>query len=386
MKPIETDIIIIGGGPAGSTTAIYLKKLGYDITLVEKKKFPRETLCGEFLSQEVTDILKEVDLFKDFWSLDPIQLKKIKVIDDSGKEIQSPLNFDAYAMKRSVFDSLLLDNAKSKHVNLIQPATVNSVKKINSGFISEIVNESDEVVQLKSKLVIGAYGKQNPLDKKLNRGFISKKSFLNGVKFHLPVELLNEKFCDEIRIYTNDGLYCGMNQVSKSEITVCFLENRKKNRTPSRERLIEMIGRNRSFRNIFSERAIAYLHSANIYGTGNIYFGKREVVEKGIIMAGDSARVIAPLAGDGIGMAMESAKILYDVLSKYKLNQNNLSGIFQDYANQYEKAFNKRLKTARIVQRLILNNKLRKIGFSLADKYPSIITYIIKLTRSGSSK
>jgi flavin-dependent dehydrogenase len=44
MNVLETDILIIGGGPAGSTTALYLSKLGYDITLIEKKKFPRETL------------------------------------------------------------------------------------------------------------------------------------------------------------------------------------------------------------------------------------------------------------------------------------------------------------------------------------------------------
>jgi hypothetical protein len=39
-----------------------------------------------------------------------------------------------------------------------------------------------------------------------------------------------------------------------------------------------------------------YLNSANVYGTGNIHFGKREVVENGIIMVGDSARVIAPIS------------------------------------------------------------------------------------------
>ena len=66
MNILETDILIIGGGPAGSTTALYLSKPGYDITLIEKKKFPRETLCGEFLSKEVTDILKELNIFQEF--------------------------------------------------------------------------------------------------------------------------------------------------------------------------------------------------------------------------------------------------------------------------------------------------------------------------------
>jgi menaquinone-9 beta-reductase len=378
----ETDILVIGGGPAGSTTALYLSRLGYDITLIEKKKFPRETLCGEFLSKEVTDILKELNIFKEFVSLKPNQIKSFRAVNDSATELHSDLNFEAYAMKRSVFDSLLLENAKKQNVNIIQPAIVRSVSKINSGFVSEVENESGEVIQVKSKLVIAAYGKQNSLDKKLERSFINKKSFLNGIKFHLPIELLKEKFSDEIRIYIDEGIYCGMNQVNDSEITVCFLENRKYSKIPSRERLTEVINSNKNFRTIFSNEAINYLNTANAYGTGNIHFGKREVVENGIIMVGDSARVIAPLAGDGIGMAMESAKILYEVLNNHKLVESELRSIYLNYKQLYEKAFSKRLAAARIIQAIILNKKLRKIGFAFADKYSALLPYLIKFTRS----
>jgi flavin-dependent dehydrogenase len=99
-----TDILIVGGGPAGSTTALYLSQIGFDITIIEKKAFPRETLCGEFLSKEVTDILKELNLFDDFTSLNPNKLKSFRTIDESGIELVSDLNFEAYAMKRSIFD------------------------------------------------------------------------------------------------------------------------------------------------------------------------------------------------------------------------------------------------------------------------------------------
>ncbi|MBP1683127.1 MAG: FAD-dependent oxidoreductase [Ignavibacteriaceae bacterium] len=133
-----TDILIIGGGPAGSTSALYLSQLGFDITLVEKKAFPRETLCGEFLSKEVTDILIELNLFNDFISLNPNKLKSFRAVDDSGIELKSDLNFEAYAMKRSVFDLLLVEKAQSRKVNIIQPAEVISTTKSNSNFISEI--------------------------------------------------------------------------------------------------------------------------------------------------------------------------------------------------------------------------------------------------------
>ncbi len=378
----STDILIIGGGPAGSTTALYLSQLGFEITLIEKKVFPRETLCGEFLSKEVTDVLKEVNIFDDFISLKPNKLNSFRAVDESGIELKSDLNFDAYAMKRSVFDSLLLNKAKERNVNIIQPAEVTSTAKTNSGFISEIVDDADQTVKIKSKLVIAAYGKQNILDKKLGRDFIDKKSNLNGIKFHLPISLLQKSFSEEIRIYTDERLYCGMNQVSDAEMTICFLENRKRSKIPSRERLIEVIISNKYFQKVFSDKAIDYIKTTNVYGIGNIYFGNREVVENGIVMIGDAARVISPLAGDGIGMAMESAKFLYEIISKYKLDEANLEKIYLNYKKQYEKVFGKRLMTAKIIQGVILNKKTRELSFGLAKNYPSLLPYLIKFTRS----
>lgn len=385
MKNLETEILIIGGGPAGATTAIYLSQLGFGITIIEKKVFPRETLCGEFLSKEVTDILKELNAFDDFISLSPNKLKSFSIIDDSGIELKSDLNFDAYAIKRSVFDSLLLEKAKTRNVNVIQPAEVISSAKINSEFISEIEDGSDEITQIKSKLVIAAYGKQNILDKKLEREFVNKKSNLNGLKFHLPVKLLKYSFSNEIRIYADEEIYCGMNQVSDAEITVCFLENRKQSKIPSRERLIDLIKSNKHIQKVFSDEAINYLKSADIYGTGNIYFGKREVVENGIIMIGDAASVISPLAGDGIGMAMESAKLLYEIMCKNNFDETNRETIYLSYRNSFKKIFYKRLKTANIIQEIILNRKYRKLGFGIANKYPSLLPYLIKFTRSSKT-
>lgn len=383
MNELNTDILIIGGGPAGSTTALYLSELGFNITLIEKKIFPREVLCGEFLSKEVTDVLKELKIFNDFLSLNPNKLNSFRAVDESGIELNSDLNFDAYAMKRSVFDLFLLNKARDKNVKVMQPAEVISTIRSNREFISVIEENNGNKLQIKSKLVIAAYGKQNILDKKFDRDFVNKKSNLNGVKFHLPTNLLDKQFDDEIRIYTDEELYCGMNQVSDTEMTVCFLENRKQSKIPSRERLIEVIKSNNYFKKVFSEDAIDYIKTTNIYGTGNIYFGKREVVENGIIMVGDAARVISPLAGDGIGMAMESAKLLYSVFSKY--NPDNIDKIYSDYVTQYEKIFSKRLKTAKIIQGIILNRKSRRLGFGLVKNYPSLLPYLIKFTRNSKT-
>ena len=384
MNKSETEILIIGGGPAGSTAALYLSQLDFDITLIEKKVFPREVLCGEFLSKEVTDILKELNLFNEFITLNPNKLNSFSAVDNSGATLKSKLDFDGYAIKRSIFDSFLLGKAKQNNVNVIKPAEVISHVQTEAGFISIVETGFGEILEIESRLVIGAYGKQNVLDKKLDRKFVNNKSDLNGVKFHLPINLLKEHFKNEINIFIDDGIYCGINQVSNSEITICFLENRKKTKIPSRERLIELINSSKYLKNIFTDDAISFLKSANVYGTGNIYFGKKDLVENGMIMIGDSARVIAPLAGDGIGMAMESAKLLCEIIKKHS-NNLNISGIQTDYQKKYNQIFLKRLTAAKIIQKILLNKFLQINGFRLVNHFPLLLPYLIKYTRNSQT-
>ena len=48
----DFDVIIVGGGPAGASAAIHLAARGARVLVAEQKKFPREKLCGEFISPE----------------------------------------------------------------------------------------------------------------------------------------------------------------------------------------------------------------------------------------------------------------------------------------------------------------------------------------------
>ncbi|MEK6552371.1 MAG: FAD-dependent oxidoreductase, partial [Bacteroidota bacterium] len=93
------DAAIIGGGPAGSTAALYLNDLGFNVCLIEKKNFPRETLCGEFLSKEVIDSLKNLNLFDGFLKLNPNPITNFKFYNDSNDPIETKLKFPAYGIK-----------------------------------------------------------------------------------------------------------------------------------------------------------------------------------------------------------------------------------------------------------------------------------------------
>ena len=67
----QFDVVIVGGGPAGSVAARSIAAAGYTVAVLERRSFPREKLCGEFLSAEVSRTISEMGLQREFQALLP---------------------------------------------------------------------------------------------------------------------------------------------------------------------------------------------------------------------------------------------------------------------------------------------------------------------------
>ncbi|MCX6120693.1 MAG: FAD-dependent monooxygenase [Ignavibacteriales bacterium] len=380
MNEPQYDIAIIGAGPAGSTAANYLARAKFRTCIIERKSFPRETICGEFLSGEVTEILHELDLIKQFQLLRPNTLTAFRYSPEHSRSFRSALLFTAYTMKRGKFDAFLLDNARKAGAVVYQPATVEQLIKNGAQYqIALSIDGKQE--QITARYVIGAYGKNSPLDKTLQRDFLGSKSRLNGVKFHVPKRFMQNIPDHEIQIYTAQDMYCGVNAVDEETVTVCFLERHAPGGVPARERIIELIKLNKQFAEIVSGDFETSIESFPFYGTGDIYFGKKNIVENGIFMIGDASRVIAPLAGDGIGMAMQSAKVLASVIEegrKKVMNDDTLAGIYQAKWNIH---FRRRLYIAQRIQTMLLSQFGKKASEALLGGFPSLLSAAIEQTR-----
>ncbi len=375
------DVIIIGGGPAGTMAALYLSKYGFNTCIIEKKKFPREVLCGEFLSGEVSKTLKELSLFESFLSVNPVKISKFKFINEKGTEISSEFDFPAYALKRSLFDHFLFKSAVNRGVKVYQPAEAKIINRDGYKFLVQIKISDDQDIIINSDYVIAAYGKQNILDKKLNRSFVGSETELKAIKFHIPNTCISNFPADEIRIYTGEGIYCGLNRVSEQETTLCFIEKRINGEQSSHNRILNLINTNKKFGKLFGKDFDKLLHKLPIYGTGNIFFGKKTIVENGMFMAGDAAGVIAPLTGDGVGMAVQSAKLISSLLAEQKNKKYTRKELEDIYLSEWNKLFLNRIRIAIFIQKLIITKTMNNFSFSLVKTFPFILPKLVRVTR-----
>jgi len=375
------EIAVIGGGPAGSTVSTLLARTGFKVCLIEKKLFPREVLCGEFLSVEVSKILKSLNLFDDFLKLNPNPINALSLFFEDNKKVQASINFQAYALKRSIFDKFLLDAAIKTGVKVFQPYVVKNIyRQVGNYFLEAFDNNN--IINISANTVIGAYGRTGILDKKLKRNFVGKHTLLNGLKFHISNNSLIDFNINEIRMYLSNGIYCGINAVNRKETTVCFLENRKSYKGSAKENLIELFFNKYKYSNPVHDVFRKEIFSLPVYGTGNIFFGRKKIIEDGIHMIGDAARVIAPLSGDGIGIAMESAVLLAEILKSKRDNKLTKKETEFLYINKWKSIFRKRLVTSSILQKIVLNTFTRKLAYNATSSNSTIINSLIKKTRS----
>lgn len=360
--------------------SLQLARAGYSVCLVERRAFPRETLCGEFLSHEVVGIIRNLGIDREFLSLGPSPITRFTLCPERGPMVSEPLGFTAYGLKRGAFDQLLLDTAIRNGVRVLQPADADEIIRSGEGF--EIhCRMNDTRLTLQSRWCIGAYGRTSPLDKRLRRPFAGERTRFNGIKFHVPATTLTGISADEIRIYTGPGIYCGVNHVDGGFATICFLERRSAENVPPRWRLRELVAANKHFADVAGVAAIAALDDAPVYGTGNIYFGTRNLVENGMFMVGDAGRVISPLAGDGIGMALQSAQVLGTLFGEHRRAGPDARILEAEYYRQWERMFNSRLRAAAALQRIMLSTPLRRFGVALLSLSPSLLRAAIGMTR-----
>ena len=154
MNLKKFDIAIIGGGPAGSSAGILLSKKGYSVSIIEKKTFPREVLCGEFISKEVVEFLKVNFLFEEFIKLSPNIITSFRFTGENGKELLSLLEFPAYGIRRSKLDSFFLNKARENGAEIYQPAEVKEIQKQAEGYVLKIKSEDRDEFTLNCKIMI----------------------------------------------------------------------------------------------------------------------------------------------------------------------------------------------------------------------------------------
>jgi flavin-dependent dehydrogenase len=325
MQNQTTDVLVIGGGPAGSTVSTVLAQRGLKVTLYERLKFPRFHI-GESLIPETYWVFKRLNMLDKMKASKFVKKYSVQFVNAAGKE-SAPFYFhdnkphecsQTWQVIRSEFDALMLENAREHGVNVVQPGRVQEVLFEGDRAVgARVQNESGEEQSVYAKVVVDASGQSTMLqnrfklrlwDPVLNKGAIWtywKGAYRDTGKDEgatVVIQTTNRKGWWWYIPQHDDTVSLGVvgpfdymfkdrgshEQVYNEEVAAC----------PAVQKRIAG-----------AERATGY------YATKDYSYRSKQVAGDGWVLAGDAFGFLDPLYSSGVLLALKSGELAADAIA-----------------------------------------------------------------------
>jgi flavin-dependent dehydrogenase len=351
MTKLTVDVAVVGAGPAGSTLAALLARRGYSVALIDRDTFPRDKLCGEFLSYDAMPIVDALGLRDE---LDAHAAPEITHCRIAGRHRNYEFDFPHPARGVS---RMLLDDA------LFRRAVAAGSQAI-TGTASEVTRDgvTFDGGTVRARVVAGAWGRWGRFDQQLGRAFVRDRSHRNfGFKRHYRKP--GGTGVGTIELYSFKRSYLGVNDVEGGITNICGLVHA--------DRLQGLKGRWDAFIETIraEEQPLEDLYARHIpaqegfLSSEPVIFRSRSAVEEGIFMIGDASGVIDPLTGNGMAMALQSALVAAPFIAAV-LENGDRQCRENAYRNRHAQLFGRRIGWSRRVAFLLsrpalLDNILR---------------------------
>lgn len=358
------DVIIVGGGLAGLSTAIMCRKAKLEVLLLEKYAYPFHKVCGEYISNEVRPFFDYIGMnLRDF---DVSEIKKLRVSAVNGQTARCDLASGGFGISRFQLDNELANLAESLGVVLLTHTTVT---KIEGKQVFTAKNEA-----FSGKIIVGSYGKRSTLDRHFKREFIEERSGYVGVKYHIKTDFPK----DVIALHNFKGGYCGMSAIEADLYCLCYLIDRdvvrKHGSIEATEK--EVLSKNENLKNVFENAEFVYDKPLVI---NEISFKAKTKKEGEVVMVGDTAGLITPLCGNGMAMAIRGGVKLSELIVRYQNSTSN-EELFRAYQTFWNAEFKTRLWAGRNLQRLFGSNLPTNLAIGFFHSFPALLPPIVKLT------
>lgn len=390
----DFDVIVAGAGLAGSACATVLARAGWHVALLERDTFPRDKLCGEFLSGESAGFLEKLGCLPQILDLNPPEVRHVRFITARGKTLTIPLPHTAFGVTRRRLDHILFQNACAAGATGVTQCDVRQLEPatgLSSPHVQATVPD-DGPVNMGANAIIAAYGRRAAPDKALERDHPLKNGTIGLKLHHVPADgpagqQAYEQLEGITEIFALPGGYCGISLVDGGLVNVCMLLEKStlsRARSPRWPDVATMI----AAANPALGSRLATLTPVHepVQSVAQISFAVKGTHLPGIYFTGDAAGMIAPLCGDGQAMALESGLMLAHLLldngppGNLKRNGRMIELAWQ---RQWEQRFVNRMRIGRSLQKLILQPTTAELAVACLAPAPRVVKqWLSKATRS----
>ncbi len=312
----DADVIVVGGGPAGSTVAAGLADAGHAVILLDKASFPRHKACSDYINPAGARMLDEMGLMNEALALGARPMGGMIVHAPNGSRFtanyaEAEPGQAALGLSRIHLDNLLLERARAAGVAVHERAHVRDIVR-RDGTVTGVeasINGSRDT--LTARLVIGADGRNSIVARQL--GLLHPLRWPR--KTGLATKYRGVTGLDQFgEMHIASGVYAGLAIIEDglTNVTIVAKTDDVAARPGSvdtffAEALQRMPEMARKLEN--AERV------GGIRGVGSMGARSRRVVGDGFLLVGDAASFLDPFAGEGVYEALRGAAIAVPIIS-----------------------------------------------------------------------
>ncbi|HEX8177326.1 MAG TPA: FAD-dependent monooxygenase [Pyrinomonadaceae bacterium] len=392
VRERQYDVVVAGAGPAGTSAAIHLSRLGARVLLVEQKRFPREKLCGEFISPECLRHFEKLGVDERMTAAGGARLTETVFYSGRGRRVSVPSEWfgeeqgGALGLSRAEMDARLLERAREAGATVLEETQAHDLI-IEKGTVRgvELKTNVGGPLQALSLITIDATGRACALVRHVESGAAHRqkaRASLVAFKAHLENARVQAGHCE---IYFYRGGYGGLSAVENGLSNLCFIARasdvRRLGSDPERV-MRELVCSNERAR-LTLERASA---ASPWLSVALQSFGRRNLVHaRGLLAIGDAASFIDPFTGSGMLMALESGEMVAGVIAR-RLEQlrggEAFAELADDYRAQYGARFNARLRVSSLLRRAAFVPGLAASAIHLAGASERLRRRLARATRN----
>jgi len=367
-KLMNFDLIVVGGGPAGCAASITAARAGARVLQMERGRFPRHKVCGEFVSAESLELLRQL-VSHDHAQLvtHAPKIPRTRIFLDKA-ELVGEVAPPAASITRFDLDHALWNSAIQSGVDAREDRAVLSI----SGTGPFLVNTAGGPFE--AKAVINATGRWSNLTSAAMRAGASGECWI-GIKAHFR----EPRSSQSVDLYFFKGGYCGVQPVSASQngsgtvVNACAMVHAEAART---------------LQDVFSahpallERSRYWTPTMDPVTTSPLVFHQPEIVHNSMLQVGDAATFVDPFIGDGISLALQSGALAAQCLAAFLKGKCSLAQATSDYCAAYQRRLSRVFRNSSRLRRLLRwPSIVRKPALSILQRTPAITSMLVRMTR-----
>jgi flavin-dependent dehydrogenase len=317
MSDDRLPVVIVGSGPAGSTTASLLARAGVPVTVLDRARFPRDKACSEYMSPQASRILDDLGVLTRVERAGAAHLGGMRVRSPNGTTFAGRFaEAAAYrgfrdrglALRRTVLDSLLVERARELGAIVEEGVRVTALRHDGSGRVNgvDVLDSNGRARSLDAALVIGADGLRSIVSRRLGVATTRRAQRRLALVTHfVGIEGIGDS--GEMHV-ERDG-YIGLADVGGGVTNVAVVVPTSRARRAAGDPaafMHEWIRRRPHLTSRF-RRAVRV---SSVLATGPFASAVRRAWAPGAAMVGDAADFFDPFTGEGIYAALRGAELL----------------------------------------------------------------------------